>query len=144
MKTFRLVIDHGSLCFPHGGNDTWEGGGVYDDPAIPSMLIYRYAAGDIDTFSWPLVAATSAELKKKRIRLAAALYGERETNPCFPSDALIELPDGEPFDFDQVLADAENNRRRVWADAYFDARACGLSEDEANLHARAKLAPLNV
>lgn len=141
MKTFRLVIDHGDLCFPHGGHDTWEGGGVYDDPAIPSLLIYRYAAGDIDTFKWPLTGRF-AEIQKKRIRLAAALYNERETNPCFPSDALIELPDGSPFDFDQVLADAENQRRRVWADAYFDARACGLSEDEAHDHARSKLETL--
>ena len=107
MKTFRLVIDHGDLCFPHGGHDTWEGGGVYDDPAIPSLLIYRYAAGDIDTFAWPLTGRF-ADVQKKRVRLASALYAERECNPCFPPDALIELPDGEPFDFDQILADAEN------------------------------------
>lgn len=143
MRTFRLTVTDGLLSFPHGGHDTWEGGGVYDDPAIPSLLIYRYAAGDIDTFKWPLTGRF-AEVQKKRVRLASALYAERECNPCFPADALIELPDGEPFDFDQVLADAENQRRRVWADAYFDARACGLSEDEANDHARAKLAPFGV
>ena len=143
MKTFRLVIDHGDLCFPHGGFFEHDGETLWDDPSTPSLLIYRYAAGDIDTFAWPLVGSF-AELQKKRIRLASALYAERETNPCFPADALIELPDGSPFDFDQVLADAENQRRRVWADAYFDARACGLSEDEAHDHARAKLATLNV
>lgn len=114
MKTFRLVIDHGNLCFPHGGHDTWEGGGVYDDPAIPSLLIYRYDAGDIYTFAWPLTGSF-AEVQKKRIRLAAALYAERECNPCFPADATIELPDGSPFDFDQILADAENRRRLTGA-----------------------------
>jgi hypothetical protein len=141
MKTFRLVVDQGNLCFPHGGFFEHDGQTLWDDPSTPSLLIYRYAAGDVDTFAWPLVGSF-AEVQKKRIRLASALYAERECNPCFPPDALIELPDGEPFDFDQLLADAEKQRRKVWADAYFDARACGLSEDEANEHARSKLETL--
>jgi hypothetical protein len=31
------------------------------------------------------------------------LYDERECNDFFPSDAVIELPDGTVFDFDAIL-----------------------------------------
>jgi hypothetical protein len=47
---------------------------------------------------------TTAELRE---RLALALYDERESNPHWPNtpDVVILLPDGERFDFDDVLAD---------------------------------------
>jgi hypothetical protein len=48
-----------------------------------------------------------ATVDQLRERLALALYDERETNPHWPNrpDVVILLPDGERFDFDDVLAD---------------------------------------
>lgn len=139
MKTIRLVIDHGFLSFPHGGMFSHDGETLWDDPNTPSMLIHRYAAGDVDAFRWPLVSDEFSSYRSKLARLASALYDERETNPYFPADALIELPDGTPFDFDQLLCDVENKRREVWDFAYHDALACGLSDREASIHAGNKL-----
>jgi hypothetical protein len=48
--------------------------------------------------------ATAAQLRE---RLASALYDERESNGCWPNTpfVVILLPDGTPFDLDDVLAD---------------------------------------
>lgn len=88
MATFRLIEQHGVLYFPKGD---------MSDDNLPSLLIRMYPAGDCDTCPWPIAHRTDeAELKQ---RLLIALYDERETNPFFPSDAVIELPDGQVFDF---------------------------------------------
>lgn len=94
----RLVVKHSALCLPFGGyDDNFE-----PSAELPSIISYTYPAGDRDTFAFPLSAnkyMTDVERK-----LARALYDERECNEFFPSDAVIELPDGTVFDFDSILA----------------------------------------
>lgn len=109
MPTFRLIAKDGTLYFPHGGlDDRWD-----QRKDEPSLLYRRYYAGDVDTVPWPL-ASDWADLAELRGRLAVALFDERETNEHFPTDAVIELPDGTPFDFEAELAvyeAAERERR---------------------------------
>jgi hypothetical protein len=94
----RLIAINGKLYFPFGGYDSE----LNPDANSPSMLMRRYSAGDCDTCPWPMVSeyATPAEL---RTRLACALFDEREMNDHFPDSAIIELPDGSIFDFDQYV-----------------------------------------
>lgn len=100
-KTIRLTVNHGVLYFPHGGADFSKSFDAVE--SIPSMLIRRYDTGDCDTIPFPLPKRKMPEIRK---RLARALYDERECNSFFPSDAIIELPDGTVFDFDSILAGA--------------------------------------
>jgi hypothetical protein len=107
MTTFTLIAKNNSLYFPHGGDDWAAAGDVRRDCLeLPSLLICRYDSGDCDTCPWPMESqfATAAELRE---RLARALYDERESNPHWPNkpDVVILLPDGTPFDLDDVLAD---------------------------------------
>ena len=99
-KTFRLVTNSfNALCFPHGGIAD-DDGTVTPAEDVPSMLIRVYPAGDCDVIKFPFAAGREAELRKL---LARALFDERETNDFFPSDAVIELPDGSRFDFDSLV-----------------------------------------
>lgn len=103
-----LTVEDGTLYFPMGGSDAMNG--EWDCPELPSLLLRRYDAGDCDTCPWPMRSdfATEAELRE---RLARALYDERETNACWPAhgEVVILLPNGERFDWDGVLAAAEQN-----------------------------------
>ena len=95
MDTIKLISIDGKLYFPFGGMnfDTLE-----NDKSIPSLLMRRYPAGDIDTIPWPMVSKYKPRDQLIE-RLQDALFDERETNSFFPVDALIQLPDGELFDF---------------------------------------------
>lgn len=102
-KTHRLVVEHGRLCFPTGD---WM------EIDKPSLLVVG-EPGDCDTCPWPIVEGVYSVAKQRGI-LAAALFGERETNETFGVHDTIELPDGTPFDFDAELAiyeAAERERR---------------------------------
>ena len=89
--TYRLIVKEGMLFFPSG---------CWTDPELPSLLYWRYDAGDVDVCPWPM--QTEAE----RIRLAHALFDERETNEDWTvrDTTIIELPDGTVFDFDQLVS----------------------------------------
>ena len=95
-KIFPLVVKHGVLHFPHGGADF----NVSFDSveSIPSMLIRSYTAGHSDSIPFPLRDADDVR------NLARALFDERKSNPYFPADAIIELPDGTEFDFESIAA----------------------------------------
>lgn len=99
-KTFRLVVRHGVLYFPIGGADF----DVSFEPveSMPSMLNRRYPAGDCATIPW-LLSPTKAKRERDLLNLAHALHDERESNPFFPADAIIELPDGTVFDFEALV-----------------------------------------
>ena len=118
MKTFTLIEQNGCLCFPRGGInwDTFPVG--RDCPDVPSMLVERYEDGDINTCPWPMVPASYSDntVEDLRAYLAAALYDERESNACWPNEpVIILLPDGERFDFDDVLAEKIlNNSTVTW------------------------------
>jgi hypothetical protein len=107
MPTIQLLAISNDLWFPDGGIDEET---LTEKPGTPSLLLCIYAAGDCDTCPWPMISEfdTQADL---RYQLARALFDERETNPRFPLGAVIELPDGEVFDFDQVLIEHEASRR---------------------------------
>ena len=91
----KLVAKSGSLYFPHGGVSPT----LHRCADIPSLLIYHYHAGDVDTIPWPLKSSTRT-VADLRHQLAVALYGERECNDCFPADlCVVELPDGKAFNF---------------------------------------------
>lgn len=94
MQVIKLVVEHGSLCFPFGGHDDQLN--RLADKSV--LLLARYAAGDCDTIPWPMRSdfATQPELMK---RLQSALYDEREMNPFFPVDAVIALPDNTIVEF---------------------------------------------
>lgn len=96
-KTFRLVVKHDALAFPHGGNNFDVKPTKYDDIDTPSLLVRLYDAGDCATIPFPLRDERDAK------NLAHALFDERECNPFFPADAIIELPDGSVFDFDPLV-----------------------------------------
>jgi hypothetical protein len=91
VTTIQLINRDGTLYFPFG---------IYEKDD-PSLLIYHYDAGDVDTCSWPMGESEYYDLDKQRRILAGALYGERECNPHFPMDATILLPDGTEFDLDR-------------------------------------------
>lgn len=92
MTTVRLTVQHGKLYFPKGGIDTDT---CDNSESVPSMLILMYAAGDCDTCEWPMDDSDHEAVD----RLQRALFDERESNPFFPTDAEIELPDGTLFNF---------------------------------------------
>lgn len=102
-ETIRLTVKHRVLHFPRGGVNYDANPVKFDCPDTPSILIRRYDSGDCDTIAWPMPKRKLPELRKL---LARALYDERESNSFFPSDAVIELPDGTVFDFDSILAGA--------------------------------------
>lgn len=91
--TVRLIVKDGHLYFPFGGVDA----NFCRSREVPSMLFRSYPAGDVDLIPWPFKKPDHAH------RLAAALYDERECNDYFPVNAVIELPDGVPFHFDNVI-----------------------------------------
>jgi len=90
MATYRLIAKDGRLYFPTGD---WE------NAANPSLLYRRYDAGDVNTCCWPIRNA-----KDKKI-LAHALYDERETNNTWSvrEEAVIELPDGQPLEWEHLV-----------------------------------------
>lgn len=92
----RLVVKHDVLYFPNGGADFDVSFDRVEN--VPSMLIRRYPAGDCDSIPFPMLEESDSE------NLAYALFDERECNPFFPVDAIIELPDGSVFDFDSLVA----------------------------------------
>lgn len=101
-KVFRLVVKYDRLAFPHGGSNIDVEPAKYDDFDTPALLVRLYDAGDRDTIPWPL--SSSADRRAKQLKnLAHALFDERECNKYFPSDAVIELPDGSVFDFDALV-----------------------------------------
>lgn len=102
-NVIRLIVKNNVLYFPRGGTNYDVEPVKFDCPDTPSILIRRYDTGDYDTIRFPLPKRNRPELLK---RLARALYDERECNSFFPSDAVIELPDGTVFDFDSILAGA--------------------------------------
>lgn len=87
MPNVKLLVNHGILYFPTG---SWQ------NENNPSLLLRVYSAGDCDSCPWPM-------FDSDRKNLAYALYDERETNPTFTNHAIIELPDGEIFDFDSLV-----------------------------------------
>ena len=99
MKTIRLMAIDGMLFFPMGGADLSAESmeSMFDREDRPSLLLRGHAAGDVDTIPWPWAHDYTE-------RLAHALFDERECNKFFPMDAVIELPDGTPFDFDRYVA----------------------------------------
>jgi hypothetical protein len=99
MTTVRLIVKNNALYFPFGGTD-FDKPGCPSSPELPTLLIRRYPAGDFDTIPYPFPKRKAAELRK---RLAFALYDERECNDLFPRDAVIELPDGTVFNFDDLV-----------------------------------------
>jgi hypothetical protein len=103
--TIRLIDEAGALYFPTGHHD--HGG--------PTILLRSYPAGDWDHCPWPMTACRVSELELRE-RLARALYDERETNDTFPTDAVIELPDGATFDFDAELVAADDLEDRAAAE----------------------------
>lgn len=106
MTTIRLVVKNNALYFPCGGTNYDVDPVKFDCPDTPSILIRRYDTGDYDTIRWPIKKRQKIERAELLKRLARALYDERECNSFFPSDAVIELPDGTVFDFDSILAGA--------------------------------------
>ncbi len=100
MTTIRLIVEHNRLSFPFGGTD-FDKPGCPASPELPTLLIRRYPAGDFDTVAWPLPRGKAKRESALR-NLAYALFDERECNDFFPSDAVIELPDGTVFDFDAI------------------------------------------
>lgn len=100
----RLVVEYKRLAFPHGGMNLDVEPPKYEDFDTPSLLVRLYDAGDRDSVPWPLPRA-KAKREAALKNLAHALYDERECNKYFPTDAIIELPDGSVFDFDEYLVE---------------------------------------
>ena len=109
MKTFQLIAKDDRLYFPRGGDD-WDVTPVRRSCAdVPSILVKRYEAGDMDTCPWPMVPSEWSEdtAEDLRAKLASALYDERESNAYWPNEpVIILLPDGESFDLDAEMAAA--------------------------------------
>ena len=98
----KLTAVSGVLHFPVGGVDA----NFKPKADEPSLLVYFYPSGEVDTIPWPLTqreysSRTSADLRRQ---LAGALYNERESNSLFPPGLdTVELPDGQLFNFDLEL-----------------------------------------
>ena len=98
----KLTTISGVLHFPVGGGDA----NFKPKADEPSLLVYFYPSGEVDTIPWPLTqreysTRTSADLRRQ---LAGALYNERESNSLFPQGLdTVELPDGQVFNFDVEL-----------------------------------------
>jgi hypothetical protein len=101
MTTVRLIVKNNALYFPFGGTD-FDKPGCPSSPELPTLLIRRYPAGDFDTVAWPLPRGKAKRESALR-NLAYALFDERECNDLFPLDAVIELPDGTVFNFDDLV-----------------------------------------
>jgi len=101
MTTIRLIVEHNRLSFPFGGTD-FSKPGCPTSRDVSSILARRYDAGDFDTISWPLPRGKAKRESALR-NLAYALFDERECNDLFPYDAVIELPDGTVFNFDDLV-----------------------------------------
>ena len=95
----KLIPLSGVLHFPVGGIDA----NFKPKADEPSLLVYFYPSGDVDTIPWPLTQReySSRTVSDLRRQLAGALYNERESNALFPQGlGTVELPDGEMFSFD--------------------------------------------
>lgn len=66
------------------------------------ILLRMYAAGDCDSIGWPFSRSPS-QLARQKGNLAMALFDARECG-LVPNESVVELPNGEPFDFDAELA----------------------------------------
>jgi hypothetical protein len=99
MTTVKLIVKNNRLYFPFGGTD-FDKPGCPASADLPSILFLQHADGDVDTIPYPFPKRKAAELRK---RLALALFDERECNDLFPRDAVIELPDGTVFNFDDLV-----------------------------------------
>ena len=119
MTTITLIAENGELLFPAGGTDFDTG--LYDQEDLPKLLLCRYDAGDCDICPWPMIPAEWSQetVDGLQVRLAKALFDEREMNQFFPGDAVILLPDGSRFDFDSILADAEEKARSAVRDEQY-------------------------
>ena len=98
----KLTVISGVLHFPIGGADA----NFKPKADEPSLLVYFYPSGDVDTIPWPLTQReySSRTVSDLRRQLAGALYNERESNPLFPQGLdTVELPDGQFFNFDVEL-----------------------------------------
>jgi hypothetical protein len=62
-----------------------------------NLLIYRYAAGDVDLINWPLP-------DEDRRMLASTLFDEREMGGIPGNANAVLLPDGSLFEHDLILA----------------------------------------
>lgn len=109
MTVVRLIVKNNVLYFPFGGID-FDKPGCPDSSDLPSILYVLYPDGDSDSIPYPFPKRKAAELRK---RLARALFDERECNEFFPADAVIELPDGTPFDAHAVLAKELNEAQKL-------------------------------
>lgn len=108
MKRIRLLAIDGTLYFPTGGPHP-AGEADLAGPDWPSLLTRVYTSGDCDTVPWPLSSPYST-IQELYVRLAVALYDERESNDTWPlGGVVIELPDGREFDFDAVLVASNDN-----------------------------------
>jgi hypothetical protein len=118
IKVVRLIVEHNCLSFPHGGTD-------FDKPGCPasrdvsSILARRYDDGDFDTIPWPIPKRSRAKHLKN---LARALFDERRSNPFFPVSAVLELPDGTPFDAHAVLEQEVDEASKLAPDNGPDSR----------------------
>lgn len=95
MAIHRLLVKDGQLYFPVSSK-FWEPDAI----GQPSLLVRMYDSGDADTIPWPFPEDRQAEMAR---RLARALYDERETNDEWGFGDTVELPDGQAFDFDNLV-----------------------------------------
>ena len=82
------------------------------------LILFRYPAGDYDTFSWPLHSCgMGTDPKwKTRMMLAEALYGLRESGCIPPSCNTVKLPDESLFDIDEESAHSDHPHIEDWDD----------------------------
>jgi hypothetical protein len=87
-KTVALVAKDGSLYFAPTGKDAidWHNG---EDV----IVLYRYPAGDADTFRWPLETSCRTE-EKQREQIAVAMSDARECGDIAADIRTATLPDG--------------------------------------------------
>lgn len=97
-RVHHLVVRLGRLYFFHHEGDI--------------LLIRHYPAGDIDTCPWPMrVEFEGDTIAKQRENLALALYDLRETcDSSFSYGDVVQLPNGEEFPFDQIVAEYKPSR----------------------------------
>ena len=101
-EVIRLTVQHRVLHFPRGGTNYDANPVKFDCPDTPALLVRYYDSGDCDTIAWPLPRAKAKRESALR-NLAYALFDQRECNDLFPRAAVIELPDGTVFDFDDLV-----------------------------------------
>jgi hypothetical protein len=94
MTAIRLTVLHRVLHFPRGGINYDANPVEFDCPDTPSLLVRYYDSGDCDTIAWPIPRRSR---KRHLTNLEFALREEQLTNPFFPANSTIELPDGTAF-----------------------------------------------